>query len=104
MSATPFFAMLVWHAIADYPLQGEFLARAKNPATQTTEIPWWQALGAHAVIHAGGVAFITGSLWLGLAEFVSHALIDDSKCRGRIGYNTDQALHVACKAVWALFI
>lgn len=97
-----FFMMMVWHAIADYPLQGDFLAKAKNRTAPIPGVPWYQALGAHAAIHAGGVGVITGSVWLGLAEFVAHFLIDDAKCKGRIGFNTDQALHVICKAAWAL--
>src|SRR3546814_8832760 len=64
--------------------------------------PWWQALGAHSVIHAGFVGVITGSLWLALAEAVAHFITDDLKCRGKIGLNTDQTIHVACKFAWAL--
>ena len=97
-----FFMMMVWHAMADYPLQGDFLAKAKNRTAPIPGVPWYQALGAHAAIHAGGVGVITGSVWLGLAEFVAHFLIDDAKCKGNIGFNTDQALHVICKAAWAL--
>lgn len=89
--------LLFWHALADYPLQGDFLAKAKNRAAPIPGVPWFQALGAHAAIHAGGVGLITGSLWLALVEFVAHALIDDAKCRGRIGFNADQALHALCK-------
>lgn len=96
-----FALMIFWHALADYPLQGDFLAKAKNRAAPLPGVPWYHALGAHAVIHAGGVYLITGSHWLGLAELAAHALIDDSKCMGRIGFNMDQALHVLCKALWA---
>lgn len=92
--------MIVWHALADYPLQGDFLAKAKNRTAHIPGVPWYQALGAHAAIHAGGVGVITGSVWLGLAEFAAHFLIDDAKCKGRIGFNTDQALHMVCKLVW----
>ncbi|MET3929564.1 hypothetical protein ABIE51_001451 [Lysobacter sp. OAE881] len=96
------FWLLVGHALADYPLQGDFLAKAKNRSAPIPGIPWWQALGAHAMIHGGFVALITGSVWLGLAEVVCHFLIDDFKCLGRIEFNTDQGLHVACKALWAI--
>jgi hypothetical protein len=99
-----FLAMLVWHALADYPLQGDFLARAKNQALAIPDVPWWQALGAHSLIHAGGVAVLASSIWLGAAEFIAHACIDHAKCRGRIGFNTDQALHVLCKALWAAIV
>ena len=99
---TAFLLMLVWHALADYPLQGDFLAKAKNRMAPIPGVPWYQALTAHAAIHAGGVGVITGSAWLGVAEFAAHFLIDDAKCRGRIGFNTDQSLHLACKIAWAL--
>src|SRR3546814_745485 len=80
------FALMVFaHAIADYPLQGDFLARAKNRTAAIPGFPWWQALGAHSVIHAGFVGVITGSLWLALAEAVAHFITDDLKCRGKIG-------------------
>jgi hypothetical protein len=98
---TLLFLLLVWHALADYPLQGDFLAKAKSRSAPIPGVPWYQALGAHALIHAGGVVLLTGSLMLGVGELIAHFLIDDAKCRGRIGFNTDQALHVACKVVWA---
>lgn len=103
MSAVDIFAlMVVGHAIADYPLQGDFLAKAKNRFAPIPGVPWYQALGAHAIIHGGFVLAITGSLTLGIAETVIHFFIDDAKCRDRISYNADQFLHVTCKVVWAL--
>lgn len=97
-----FLALCVGHFIADYPLQGDFLARAKNRTSPVPGVPWQQALGAHAAIHGGVVWLITGLWWLGVIELVLHALIDDEKCRGRISFNHDQALHLLCKAVWVL--
>jgi hypothetical protein len=99
-AVTLLFYLLAWHALADYPLQGDFLAKAKSRTAPLPGVPWFQALGAHALIHAGGVAWLTGSLWLGLAELVTHAIIDDAKCSGRLSFNQDQALHVACKLAW----
>lgn len=97
-----FAAMLIGHALADYPLQGDFLSRAKNRCAPVHGVPWYQALGAHSAIHAGAVWAVTGIVWLGLAEFVVHWITDDSKCAGRLSYNADQGVHVASKAVWAL--
>lgn len=103
MSVTTLFAALIaGHALCDYPLQGDFLARAKNRAAPIPGVPWYQALGAHAIIHGAAVALLTGLPLLGLAETVAHAAIDDAKCTGRIGFNTDQALHVGCKLAWVL--
>jgi hypothetical protein len=97
-----FGALIAGHALCDYPLQGDFLARAKNRAAPLPGVPWYQALGSHAIIHGGAVALLTGIPLLGLAEAALHAFIDDLKCTGRIGFNTDQFLHVACKAAWAI--
>ena len=101
MNAVEIFALLIaGHALADYPLQGDFLSRAKNRASPLPGVPWYQALGAHAIIHGAVVGVITGSIFLAVFETVAHALIDDAKCTGKIGFNADQALHVACKFVW----
>lgn len=99
-----FGALVVGHALADYPLQGDFLSRAKNRSAPIPGVPWYQALGAHAIIHGGVVWAITDIWWLGVAELVAHALTDDAKCAGRLSFNQDQAIHVACKAAWALAV
>jgi hypothetical protein len=98
-----FGALVAAHALCDYPLQGDFLARAKNRTLPIPGVPWYQALGAHAVIHGGAVALLTGMPLLGVAETLAHAAIDDAKCTGKIGFNTDQALHIVCKALWVVF-
>ena len=95
------FAMIGAHALADYPLQGDFLAKAKNRTAPIPGVPWYQALGAHAVIHGAAVAVITRSPALGLAETAIHAVTDDLKCRGKLSFNQDQAIHLACKVLWA---
>lgn len=95
------FWLLVGHALCDYPLQGDFLSKAKNRAAPIPGVPWYQALGAHALIQGGAVVLVTGSIALGLAEMLLHAVIDDAKCAGKINFNQDQGLHIACKMVWA---
>ncbi len=94
--------MLIGHAVADYPLQGDWLARAKNHTIEAVpgENVWLGCLAAHAAIHAGAVKLATGSWILAAAEFVAHALIDDLKCAGHLSYTQDQLLHVACKLAW----
>lgn len=99
-SLTTFVLLIVGHALADYPLQGEFLSRAKNRFSPLPGVPWYQALAAHAVIHGGMVGCITGSILLGVFETLAHALIDDLKCGHRISYNIDQLLHMLCKLLW----
>lgn len=96
--------MLIGHAVADYPLQGDWLSKAKNPTLVLVadETIWPLALLSHAAIHAGAVRLVSGSWLLAAFEFIAHTAIDYSKCRGRIGYNADQALHLACKLVWVI--
>lgn len=101
MGLTLFCALIAAHAVCDYPLQGDFLSRAKNRFAAIPGVPWYQALGAHAIIHGGAVGLLTGSVTLGALEALSHAIIDDLKCSGRIGFNSDQFLHIACKLLWA---
>lgn len=98
-------ALLVFaHFLADYPLQGDFLAQAKNRNTDLGKMFWPHALTAHSVIHGGFVMLITGSVWLGLAEAVVHGVTDAAKCDNRITLNTDQFIHIACKVAWATII
>lgn len=87
------------HWLADYPLQGQFLsdAKAKGPLR-------FYHLAAHAGIQGAGVAFVTGNVWLGLSEWIAHTAIDEAKVRGKTSFALDQALHIACKAVWLLVI
>lgn len=102
MIVESFLSMVIAHAVCDYPLQGDFLAKAKNPSAPIAGIPWQWAMGAHAAIHAGAVWMFTGSLLLACCEFAAHWIIDSVKCAGGISFGTDQALHIACKAAWAI--
>lgn len=98
---TLLFLLIFAHMLADYPLQGDFLATAKNRNTPLGKLFWPHALGAHATIHGGFVFLLTGSLTFALGEIVLHAFIDWAKCEGRISLNVDQALHLTCKIAWA---
>lgn len=120
---TLLFWLLVGHSLADYPLQGQFLALAKRRGG-IGSTPWQIALAAHSLIHAGAVALITGSVALGLMEFAVHCLIDYAKCEGwftpvwpmtqnlgewepiaqRRAFWIDQTLHVACKILWVALL
>ena len=108
-----FFALLIGHAIADYPMQGGFLATAKDRHSDSgalfgERLPprflWVHALTAHALVHAGAVWLITGSALLALVEAVLHWLIDFAKCEGWTSFGFDQMLHIVCKAVYAVVL
>lgn len=94
------YALVVGHALCDYPLQGDFLARAKNVTVPIPGVPWWQAMLAHSIIHGGAVWLVTGIWWLGALETGAHFAIDHAKCRGAISFNYDQFAHIVCKVVW----
>lgn len=96
------FLLVVGHALADYPLQGDFLANGKNRNTPLGAIFWPHALFAHSMIHGGFVAVLTGSVWLGVAEAAIHGATDWLKCEGKISLRTDQAIHLGCKLLWAV--
>jgi hypothetical protein len=100
---TIFFLLVVGHFVADYPLQGDFLAKAKNANNPIPGVPWWQAMIAHSGIHAGMVYFVTGFLFLAIFEWIMHFIIDNSKCDGIMTYNQDQFAHIFCKFAIALF-
>lgn len=87
--------LLAAHWVADYPLQGDFLAKAKQQGPLRL-----YHLIAHSGIHGGAVALVTGSVWLGLAEWIAHTIIDELKARGWTSFALDQVLHIICKAVW----
>lgn len=97
-----FFLLIAGHFVADYPLQGDFLARAKNRFNPVPQVPWYQAMTAHCAVHAGAVFLITGLWWAALIEFICHFAIDDTKCAGKLTYNQDQFLHILTKLLIVL--
>lgn len=92
--------LVLIHALADYPVQGDFLPHGKRRASSFEVLSWRGVLTYHAAIHAGAVFVLTESLLLGLSEFVIHWMTDYLKFRDRIGRSTDQAIHIGCKVIW----
>jgi Protein of unknown function (DUF3307) len=99
-----FFALAVSHALADFPLQGEYIAKQKTRGSADSRGAWIVALVAHSLIHAGGVWLVTGSMTLGAVELVLHALIDLGKGERKFGLVTDQVLHLSCKLAYTILI
>jgi hypothetical protein len=99
-----FAAFVVMHALADFPLQGAYLASQKVRRLADSRSTWIVALLAHCVIQAGGVWCVSGSLALGGVELVLHGLIDLGKGEDKYGLATDQTLHLSCKLVYALLL
>lgn len=94
-----FFWLMVGHAIADYLLQSLGVNHDKNP--NKAPAMWIYAMSAHCLANAGAVALATGSVTLGVYEFVAHFFIDLSRCDGDTSRAVDQGLHIACKLLWA---
>lgn len=104
------FKLLCGHAIADYALQSDFMARNKNrnmipvgydPALHgPMQKIWPYVLTSHALIHGSFVFMATGRYELGIAETVSHCVIDFGKCEKWYGIHTDQIAHILCKVLW----
>ncbi len=87
------------HALCDYPLQGDFLARGKNHRNPLTGVPWYQCLFAHAAIHGLAVGLVLGPVF-GVAEFAAHAVTDYLKSSGVFSFNVDQGIHLGCKLAY----
>jgi hypothetical protein len=108
-----FFLLIMGHALADFPLQGDFLSRGKNRNLKPPQLAdgnespsrlWIYLMSAHSLIHAFFVWAFTGSVLLGLAEFIIHWIIDALKCEGRTSFETDQWLHIITKIVFVVLI
>lgn len=96
--------LLAAHALCDFPLQGEYLAKGKDGTNPANAEVWPLCMSAHALIHAGAVQLVTGRIELAMAELVMHWTIDCVKCEKRIGFVTDQVLHIACKLAYVAWI
>lgn len=106
-------AMIIGHALGDYPLQGAFLASCKNRNTDSSiffggsavpDLLWFHALTAHSLIQAGIVWLISGSAVLAVIELVVHWITDFIRCEGWIGFSTDQFVHSGTKVVFAFLL
>ena len=106
-----FVKLLMGHALSDFALQSDVMAKGKNrnrkpdyiPEGQKAQPAWIYWLTAHGLIHGMAVWLITGSIWIGVAETVCHAAIDFGKCDNHYGIHLDQAMHVGCKILWCFF-
>lgn len=90
---TTFIMLMCVHFLCDYPLQGEYLAKTKNRTLSENKELWYHSLTAHASIHAFGVLLVTASWPCFVIELVTHWIIDDAKCRGKLTYHQDQIAH-----------
>jgi hypothetical protein len=110
--AALFFAFLIGHAVADFPLQGTFLAIGKERHGDLEKLTgtvwprgvWLYCLTMHSLIHGGAVWLISGSAALGFVELALHWLIDFAKSSRWTNFYIDQGLHVVCKIGYAFYL
>jgi hypothetical protein len=111
------FALIIGHALADYPLQGKFLAIRKNRHIKSIDYTgdspqqiWIYCLSAHSLVHAGAVWVIAAGFGVasaamyGFIEFVLHWLIDFAKCEKWTNFHQDQGLHLLSKVFYVAAI
>jgi len=96
-----FFWLLVGHAVSEFALQSDAMAKGKNFNSEPGPVPWYYWMASHSLIHAGAVTLITGSIFLGIMELVLHFAADCAKCAGYTSIHVDQFFHVICKLCWA---
>ena len=95
-----FFILIMVHYLCDFSLQNDFVAKFKAMIIDDTYNPiWYHCLTAHCAIHSLGVYVVTKSLWLAVIMFVTHFIIDQSKCLNKLTFNQDQLLHFAVIAL-----
>ena len=95
--------IILAHYIADYPLQGDFLAQTKGK--------YWYSLLAHSVIYGLTIALalkLLGlfTIWKAIALIISHMVIDYKKATAKNKEKAlttylyiDQALHIVINII-----
>ena len=102
------FLLICGHALADFSLQTDVMAKLKNWKNTPDWIPdgqkyvpcWHYWMLSHSLIHGGIVYLITGNILFGFIETISHFGIDSLKCANKTNPNQDQFLHIACKIIY----
>lgn len=94
-----FFLLMCVHALCDFQLQNGAMHIRKRPGTEH----WYYWMAAHALISGGGVYVVTQSLFLGITETCAHFIIDTWKSGNRIGFHSDQLLHILARICYVIF-
>ena len=79
--------IVMCHAVGDYVLQNDFLAKTKGDN--------FYHLLMHCILYCIPFAVVYGIDYKIVILFVMHVWIDWEKCKGIIGYVEDQILHYA---------
>lgn len=88
-------ALIMAHFLCDFALQNDFVANFKARFVNEKKNDMWVwVLSAHCAIHSIPVFLLTKSVTLSVLMFVTHFIIDLTKCEKKISFNTDQTLHL----------
>jgi len=92
------------HTVTDVALQTQWMSEHKRPGycirDSWTEFAY--PLASHSVINGAGVAFVTGSVWLGVLEIIIHSVSDLLKSIDAISENKDVLIHIMSKVVYVI--
>lgn len=103
-----FFKLIMMHALTDWALQTEFIARTKGRHTipdylDKDHLPMWPyTLTAHALVNALGVYIVTNRWEFGVLELIVHWVVDFLKCEKLLNLHGDQLLHILSKIIYCV--
>jgi len=104
-----FFLFLCGHALGDFALQGDWVARYKDrhahdtvteDQAATAQVIWPWLMSAHALQHGLLVYLVSQNTTLGFLESIAHWITDFGKCEKWYGFHFDQFIHIGWKLVW----
>lgn len=114
------FILLFLHALADFTLQTDVMAKGKNRRSEIKNYEHWvNVLGrdpkrfkkcwgywltAHALIHGGVIGLVFGNWYIALFEVVMHWIIDFCKCEEILNPHQDQFLHFLSRILYGVWL
>jgi hypothetical protein len=112
--------LMFLHAIADFALQSDVMAKGKNRNNEKIQRlhwiqelerdpkdfkkTWFYWLSAHALIQGGLILLIFGNVWIAMIEIVTHFIIDFTKCENKLTPHQDQAFHFTLRIVYTIVL
>lgn len=106
-----FILLMFAHAIADFALQSDSMAKGKNrhafdpskaPPGQKPVNCWFWWMLAHALVNGGFFYFVTSNLMIGIVETIVHFIVDFLKCENKTNPHQDQGIHLAFIVVYSI--
>jgi len=106
------FVLLFLHALGDFALQTDVMAKGKNrhikpeylSQGQSYKVCWVYWMLAHSLIQGGLIWFVFGNLWIGLIEVGSHFVIDVIKCENITNPHHDQLIHFVLRITYSFIL